>query len=137
MGKIIATGILGIIAFGAAAATDHSSSLESLQGAWWANCHDGAAEFVIAGDEYSGDFLGTYKLELSGDVLVFKSGLVDGHSINVTHTPLLFRVISAGSGQLVLRPFSDASGGNDWRLESCSSMPPNNSFKPKPLRGSA
>lgn len=137
MDEIIATGLLGILALGAAAPAGPSLSLDSIQGAWWSNCQDPAAEFVIAGDEYSGDFTGTHKLDLSGDVLVFQSGLVDGHSISVTHRPLSFRVISAGASQLVLRSLPEGSSSRDWHLESCNSMPPNSSFKPNPLRGSA
>jgi len=137
MGEIIATGLLGFLALGAAAPVGHPLSLDSIQGGWWSNCQDPAAEFVIAGDEYSGDFLGTHKLDLPGDVLVFQSGLVDGHSINVTYTPLSFRVMSAGPSQLVLRSLPEGPSSEDWHLESCSSMPPNSSFKPNPLRGSA
>ena len=137
MGEIIATGLLGILALGAAAPAGHPLSLDSIQGAWWSNCQDPAAEFIIAGHEYSGDFLGTYKLDLSGDVLVFQSGLVEGHSINVTHTPLSFRVMSARASQLVLRSLPEGSSSKDWHLQSCSSMPPNSSFKPMPLRGTA
>jgi hypothetical protein len=121
MGEIIATSLLGIFALGSASATGDPSLLHLIQGAWWSDCQDPAAELVIDGNEYSGDFLGTYKLELSGDVLVFKNGLVDGHSIDVTHAPIFFRVMSAGSGQLVLRPLPESFGSKDWRLDSCSS----------------
>ena len=98
---------------------------------------DPAAEFLIEGDEYSGDFTGNYKLRLIGDVIVLNDGLTDGHSINVTHKPLSFRILTATEGQLVLRPMPGTPYVGDWHLQSCKGTPPNNSFEPKPLRGSA
>jgi hypothetical protein len=142
MSKIIAVALLVLSVFLATQAHAQNGpkpvvTLRSIQGAWWSDCQDPAAEFVIEGDEYSGDFSDRYKLDLVRDILVFKQGLIDGHSTNVTHVPLSFRVIEAGPSQLVLRPIPVNPNSVDWRLQSCSSMPPNNSFKPKPLRGSA
>lgn len=137
MDRIITTGLLGILALGVALAADRSLSLDSIQGAWWSSCQDPAAEFVVDGDEYSGDFLGTHKLELSGDVLAFKSGLADGHSIDLSHTPLFFRVVSTGQGQLVLRGLSEVDGSKDWHLQACSGIPAGGWSKPQSLREAA
>jgi hypothetical protein len=100
-----------------------SISLSSIQGAWWSDCADPAAEFVVQGYDYFGDFSGRYKLVSTGDVLVFEQGLGDGHGTDVTHRPLSFRVIDARPGALVLRPIFGDPGAPDWHLKSCSSMP--------------
>lgn len=98
----------------------NSHPLDALQGAWWSNCGDPAAEFRIRGNEYSGDFAGIYKITLTGDVLVFNDGLIDGHSVNVTHKPLGFQVLKATETQLILRPLPDNPYVGDWHLESCN-----------------
>lgn len=112
-------------------------SLDRLQGGWWSSCGDPAVEFLIEGSEYSGDFSGTYRLDLAGDVLTFSAGLANGHSTNVTHEPLSFRILAATGELLVLRPMPGNPYVGDWHLQSCKGMPPNNSFKPTPRRGSA
>ncbi len=142
MSRLIATRFLSILVAVSVQACAQSpekdlSSLDSIQGAWWSDCKNSAAEFVVDGDEYSGDFTGRYKLQLSGDVLVLKGGLNDGHSINVSNKPLSFLVLKVAPGQLVLRPMPGNPYVSDWHLTSCDSMPPNSSFKQKRLRGSA
>lgn len=100
-----------------------SLSLESIQGVWWSDCNDSSAAFAVKGSEYFGDFAGSYRLQLTGDILVFKDGLVAGHEIDVTHSPLSFRVIRAVSGELVLRPMRGNPYVGDWRLTSCAHAP--------------
>lgn len=128
MSNVIAACLIGlVVAVGTQeqgpTASEPSLSLESLQGAWWSDCREPAAEFAIQGSKYFGDFHGSYSVELTGDVLVFHDGLASGHSVDVTRTPLSFRVVDAGPGMLVLRPAGQ--DGNDWHLKSCSSIRPN------------
>ena len=101
-------------------------SLDLLQGGWWSDCNDPAVEFRISGSQYSGDFEGSYKVTLSGDVLVFNDGLTDGHSIGVTHNPLSFQILNVTDKQLILRPLSGKPGVGEWHLESCKNVTPNN-----------
>ena len=133
MSKFIATSFLCALAAVTVQACAESTqrdqySLGILQGGWWSDCQNPAVEFLIDGDEYSGDFSGKYKLKLIGDVLVFKDGLIDGHSFNVTHRPQSFLIMTATDGQLVLRPMPGNPYVGDWHLQSCKGMPPNNSF---------
>ena len=128
MSRFVATGFLTILAAVAVQGCARtpamdSLSLGSIQGAWWSDCEDPSAEFVVEGSEYSGDFAGTYKLQLTDDVLVFADGLLAGHDINVTHEPLSFRVLGAGPGELVLRPMPGNPYVGDWRLTSCEHAP--------------
>jgi len=111
---------LALLATDPSAAARHYS-LKDIQGGWWSRCDDPAVEFYIKGDEYSGDFNGTYKLELSNDILIFRDGLIDGHSIDVTHKPLSFLIVRASADKLVLRRVSSppASASQVWRLRSC------------------
>lgn len=94
-------------------------SLDALQGAWWSDCEAPAAEFLIAGDEYSGDFEGSYQVTLTGDVLRFDDGLADGHSVEVTHVPLEFRIVELSDARLVLSPLPGNPVTDDWHLQSC------------------
>jgi hypothetical protein len=94
-------------------------SLAALQGGWWSDCADPAVEFLINGNRYAGDFLGEHPLVLTGDVLVFADGLVDGHGVDVSRTPLSFRIMATGDGRLVLRPLHAAAHVEDWHLRSC------------------
>ena len=99
--------------------TKPAFSLDAIQGGWWSDCNDPAVEFLIKGNKYSGDFAGTHTLALDGDILVFTEGLVDGHSVNVTHRPLSFRILTATDKELVLRPLPGNPHAGDWRLLSC------------------
>jgi hypothetical protein len=96
-----------------------SPSLAALQGAWWRDCEDPAAEFLVEGESYSGDFAGSYGLTLTGEVLVFTEGLVDGHGTDVTHRPLSFEILRVNDTELVMRPMSSNDRVGDWRLLSC------------------
>jgi len=127
MSKLLATGLLSVLAVVAIQACAQTTqtrqySLDSVQGVWWSDCGAPAAEFLIVGDEYSGDFAGSYKLKLTGDILVFKDGLIAGHSINVTHEPLSFRILTATDRQLVLRPLPGNPYIGDWHLHSCKDV---------------
>jgi hypothetical protein len=101
-------------------------SLDALQGAWWSDCSAPAVEFFIQGDEYSGDFEGSYKIVLTGDVLVFNAGLGAGHSVNVTHEAQAFQILELTDAQLVLRPLPGNPSSGDWRLQSCKEVPAEN-----------
>lgn len=96
-----------------------SPSLAAIQGDWWRDCSDPAAEFLISGDSYSGDFAGSYKITLTGTILVFTNGLINGHSINVTHKPLSFEILLVNDNELVLRPMPGNHYVGDWHLVSC------------------
>ncbi len=100
--------------------TKPSFSLDAIQGGWWSDCNDPAVEFLIRGNKYSGDFAGEYTLTLNGDILVFTDGLIDGHSIDVTHKPLLFQILTVTDKELVLRPLPGNLRVGDWRLRSCN-----------------
>ena len=124
MGGISVTGrwfVLALVAVSACApiATSPSPSLAAIQGGWWRSCDDSAVEFLIKGDTYSGDFAGSYKITLTGNVLVFTEGLINGHSINVTHRPLSFEILLVNDKELVLRPMPGNYYIGDWRLLSC------------------
>jgi hypothetical protein len=99
--------------------TSASPTLDALQGAWWFDCQDPAAELVIDGSDYYGDFRGRFNLELRGDVLVLKDGLPSGHDTEVTHEPLSFRVISVSVQKLLLQPLLESASGDTWKLYSC------------------
>ena len=86
---------------------------------WWRDCEDPAAEFLIEGETYSGDFAGSYRITLTGNVLVFTEGLVDGHGTDVTHEPLSFEILRVNGEELVLRPMTGNDHVGDWRLLSC------------------
>ncbi len=142
MRKITAIHFLTALAFIAlqACATGGDKAqydLDSIQDYWWSDCEDAAVEFWINGSDYSGDFAGKFQVEVVNNILTFKDGLLNGHGIEVTHMPLSFAILSATGRRLVLRPVSGNPYVGDWELKSCGSMQPNNSFKPKPLRGSA
>ena len=62
---------------------------------------------------------GTYTLTLNGDILIFTDGLIDGHSINVTHKPLSFQILRVTDKELVLRPLPGNLYVGDWHLQSC------------------
>ncbi|GEM_PF-5360659 len=100
-----------------ASAHAQTYSLEALQGGWWRDCNDPAVEFHIDGDQYSGDFEGSYKITLKGDILTFNHGLIDGHSVHVTEKPQSFQILNVTKEELILRPVSDNQG--DWLLKSC------------------
>jgi hypothetical protein len=125
MRKVFTTLLLGLLAAGAFVASDARAgarySLADIQGGWWASCDAPAVEFYVKGDEYSGDFRGTYKLELTNGTLILKDGLVDGHSIDVTHAPIAFRIVSVSKDSLVLRLShpSQSHAAQDWHLLSC------------------
>lgn len=132
------TSALCIVAVVTVVACAHAStakpiSLDAVQGAWWSSCEAPAAEFVIEGTAYYGDFLGRYELELKKDVLVFMDGLIDGHSVNVTHKALAFQVRSVSDNKLVLRPLPGNPYVADWELLSCAPTPPNESLHPDAL----
>lgn len=121
--RLGAIGWCAALAWSNPASAGPVSSLDAIQGAWWSSCLDPAAEFVIAGARYSGDFAGTFELELAGDVLVFKQGLVDGHATGVAGEPVAFRVVRAGGEELVLRRMAGDPTGPDWRLQACGRRP--------------
>ena len=118
MGKLVAVGLACVLAV-QGCAQEYRSSLDAVQGAWWSDCDDAAAVFLIEGDEYSGDFAGTYRLTVRDSVLVFSHGLPEGHAIDVTHEPLSFRILVATGSRLVLRPLPGYSRAGDWDLQSC------------------
>ena len=127
MTRIIAIGIrnaalLGSLA-GCASANGPRLSRADIQGAWWSNCNDPAAEFVVSGDAYSGDFAGSHDLGLEAGVLVFKDGLLEGHEVDLPGQPRAFQIVSASASELVLRPMADAPDNAEWRLYSCTSAP--------------
>ena len=94
-------------------------SLADLSGAWWSACDDAAAVFVIDGKQYSGDFAGRHRLRLDGDVLVFEAGLPEGHGIDVSGTPMSFRILLASERRLELAPLDEAGGADPWTLQAC------------------
>ncbi|HST44799.1 MAG TPA: hypothetical protein VLK29_06195 [Luteimonas sp.] len=95
------------------------TGIDPLQGAWWSQCDDAAAVFVISGDQYSGDFSGRHRLQLAGGVLVLEDGLPEGHGIDTSGVPLRFRVLKATRRQLVLRLVPGNPSEEDWVLVSC------------------
>lgn len=124
--------ILSVVAIQACAQVTPTNaySLDALQGGWWSDCNDPAVEFLIRGNEYSGDFDGSYKITLTGDVLMFNDGLIYGHSVNVTHKSLSFQILKVTDKQLVLRPLPGNPYIGDWHLQSCKDVPPNKSLQP-------
>ena len=124
MRTFIATGVFLLLAACTQIVRRDNILLSDLQGGWWSNCEDPAVAFLIDGNKYSGDFSGTYTLGLAGNVLTFSAGLIDGHSIDVPHKPLSFRILSATGDQLLLRPMLGNPYVGDWRLHSCNGAPP-------------
>ena len=108
MTRIIAIGIrnaalLGSLA-GCASANGRLSPAD-IQGAWWSSCNDPAAEFVISGDAYSGDFAGNHDLGLDAGVLVFKDGLLEGHGVDLPGQRRAFHIVSASAGNWSYAPW--------------------------------
>lgn len=95
-------------------------SLDAIQGGWWSNCEAPAVEFLIKGNQYSGDFFGSQSLTLSANILTFKDGLIDGHSIYVTNKPMSFQIFSLSEMKMVLRPLSGNPHVGDWILMKCT-----------------
>ena len=83
-------------------------TLQDVQGYWWENCNDPAAQFAIQGDRYFGDFEGEFKVQVENDMLVIdpKSG----------STPA-YRIMATSPQHLVLRLVSGPP--QDWALRSC------------------
>ena len=104
--SFIKTILLLILSF-SANATEKLYTLQDVQGTWWGSCDDEVAVFYIQGDMYSGDFLGTFNVELSKNKLLFKSGLPEGHSINVDGEPQTYLLLSATKGKLKLQDVED------------------------------
>ncbi len=50
-------------------ASENEYSLQDVQGAWWSSCDDPAADFVISGNSYTGDFEGTYTCSVENNKL--------------------------------------------------------------------
>jgi hypothetical protein len=105
---------------GAACAADSPQrySLSDVQGAWWSKCSDPTVEFLIKNDSYYGDFYGGHKLSVKDNILTLEKGLVIGHDVNVSGTPLVFLIVSANPSELVLRRVNEKNAEN-WRLLSC------------------
>jgi len=98
--------LLLILSF-SANATEKLYTLDDVQGTWWGSCDDEVAVFYIQGDMYSGDFLGTFNVELSNNKLLFTSGLPKGDSINVNGEPQAYLLLSATKGKLTLQGVED------------------------------
>ncbi|MDR2172916.1 MAG: hypothetical protein LBE32_01730 [Burkholderiales bacterium] len=103
---------------GCVAESSRRYSLADVQGVWWSDCKNPAAEFVIKNDHYFGDFLGQHKVSIKDNVLTFEGGFVVGHDVNVSGKPLSFIIISARPSELVLRSLANGHD-RDWRLHSC------------------
>jgi hypothetical protein len=135
MKKIIAIHVLGLSLLSSALAGEKVMrppySLKDVQGAWWSDCGAAAVEFFIEQDTYSGDFLGSHKLTVSGDVLVFNDGLLMGHGVDVSGRPLALRILRVSESELVLRAM-DRLDALDWHLYSCRAVPSNSSFNRTP-----
>ena len=93
-------------------------SLHAIQGVWWRDCTDPAAEFVIDGNTYSGDFLGEHPLTVSKGILTFQHGLLENHGIHVSGRPTRFRILQASKESLVIRPLGQKT--RDLRLHTCA-----------------
>lgn len=91
-------------------------SVDDIQGMWWSDCNDAAAEFMIDGSYYSGDFLGEYKVEVADNKLTLTKGFINGHSINVTGVPLVFEIVKLTRQSLHLNSVKDEYV---WVLNSC------------------
>lgn len=113
--------VLAALALGGAGCASVAPShyaLSDMQGAWWSDCNEPAAEFLVDHDQYSGDFAGRHQLMLEGDVVTFASGLPSSHDVHLSGEPMAFRIVVATGSTLVLAPVNDR-GSNPWRLESC------------------
>lgn len=120
MQKILGIATLVLFqAVGCAHVQGPADSLAGVQGAWWSSCDAPAAEFVIAGTTYSGDFLGSHEMTLVGDVLTFTGGLPTGHEASTSGRAQSFRIVRISPGELILRPSGIDSHDRDWRLLAC------------------
>ncbi|MDR2220131.1 MAG: hypothetical protein LBE24_06075 [Methylobacillus sp.] len=116
---IVSAALFSINVAGCAADSSRHYSLSDVQGAWWSKCSDPAVEFLIQNDRYSGDFFDDHKLSVKDNILTFEDGLVVGHDVNVSGTPLAFLIISISPSELVLRRVTAERDDRDWRLLSC------------------
>lgn len=94
-------------------------ALKQIEGTWWSSCDAPAAEFNVQGDQYSGDFAGTHRLDLDGDLLRFHDGWVGVQADGAIGKPTVFRIITATGKRLVLRAVTRSASDEDWALRTC------------------
>jgi hypothetical protein len=111
--------VLLLLAISTSWSKDDAYTIEDVQGAWWSSCEEPAAEFSISGTEYGGDFLGTHPVQVANGVLIFKQGLVEGDSVEVSGTPLNFRILQADDDNLVLEAVNKDVAPRTWKLVAC------------------
>ena len=100
-----------------ALAAENVYTLKDIQGVWWESCDDPVAAFYISGDTYGGDFLGTYIIKLSGNMIEFDHGLPEGHSINPNGVPQGYLILSANKQKLTLQHLEN--DGSAFDLYAC------------------
>ena len=110
---------LFLILFAVCGCTENNFSIEGIQGDWFSNCNDPAVEFSITGNKYSGDFYGSHELTLENNLLIFKNGLVEGHSVEVSFKPKQFKLLDLSKNNMVLEYYSQNNEKIKWKLYSC------------------
>jgi hypothetical protein len=98
----------------AAAAKKTGYTLKDVQGYWWDNCGDPAAQFAIQGNVYFGDFAGQYKVRVKNDTLIIDADT--GTSMEIARS---LRIVSIKPGRMILRNIDADANDKGWVVRFC------------------
>ncbi|WP_394538409.1 hypothetical protein PRJ39_22175 [Lysobacter enzymogenes] len=105
-------------AFAGAAGAASPPTLADVQGVWWRDCDQPAAEFGIDGEAFYGDFEGRFRARVERGVL-----RVD--ALDSDAPALAWRIVAATPARLVLRARpAGAAPAADWTLRRCPEAAP-------------
>jgi hypothetical protein len=104
---IILAVLAAVLAGCAAVGQTREYTLADVQGFWWENCSDPAAQFAIQGNRYFGDFEGEFKAHVEHGVLRVDRG-------SETQS---FHILDASPTELRLHPLAESRTA--WVLRSC------------------
>ncbi|QWP77049.1 hypothetical protein J5226_01185 [Lysobacter sp. K5869] len=117
----LSSAALALAVLAAAAQAQPPYTLADVQGVWWSDCAQPAAEFGLDGDSFYGDFEGRFRARVERGVL-----RVD--ALDAKAPPRAWRILAAGRTRLVLRSLEP--GAQDWTLRAC----PEPAAAPAPTR---
>lgn len=106
---------LALAVLAGAAPAQAAYTLADVQGVWWSDCTQPAAEFGLDGDSFYGDFEGRFRARVERGVL-----RVD--PLDAKAPPRAWRILAADRARLVLRPLQP--GAREWTLRRCPEPDP-------------
>lgn len=102
-----------VAVFSGAASAKPPPTLADVQGVWWNDCAQPAAEFGIDGDSFYGDFEGRFRARV-------ERGVLRVEALDANAPPRAWRIVAASRTRLVLRSLEPgAQNAPDWTLRSC------------------